>query len=242
MALLYGTEIPKDWVINTADLSMTGTSNTTYTDVTFTAPALNSDYLKTLYNAIDPYVSLKQILTSNPIKSPAFDLGTVATIEDQYPRAGTTATGDWGLFYNYNQVVFNNSNYILYNPDPKEAKRAKFRINLAPKASRGTITGQTPAEQVARETLREIITETEFRRYMRYGFIMVKARSGEEYQVFQNKSHTRVWKNGEIVREICIRLKTEVPSTDNVIAFKTMIETDEQEFEKLGNVYHLKAA
>jgi len=77
---------------------------------------------------------------------------------------------------------------------------------------------------------------------MRYGFIMVKARSGEEYQVFQNKSHTRVWKNGEIVREICIRLKTEVPSTDNVIAFKTMIETDEQEFEKLGNVYHLKAA
>ena len=94
-------------------------------------------------------------------------------------------------------------------------------------------------EQVAIETLREMLTETEFRKYIKYGFILAKGKSGNIYQVFKNKSHTKVWKNGKVIEEVCVRIKSDqnVPPTDNVIAFKTMIETDEQDFKNIGNVY-----
>ncbi len=93
-------------------------------------------------------------------------------------------------------------------------------------------------EQIALETLRETITEKDFRKYMRDGFILVQAQSGRVYQIFRTGSHIRVWQSGSIIEEICIHFKNRnVPLTDKVFAFKIMIETDEEEFKKLGNVY-----
>ena len=97
-------------------------------------------------------------------------------------------------------------------------------------------------EQVAMDSLREVISETEFRRYLKYGFVLVKGKSGDTYQVLKNKSHTKIWRNGQVIEEVCVRLKGSVPATDNVIAFKTMIETDEALFKKCGNVFKMKAA
>ena len=113
----------------------------------------------------------------------------------------------------------------------------------------------TPAEGQAIETLREMITETEFRRYLKYGFVLVKGAGGDTYQVFRNKSHTKVWRGGKVIEEICIRLKDSaviaenfwkpgdktIPPTDNVIAFKSMIEADEEGFKKSGNLYKMEA-
>jgi hypothetical protein len=97
-------------------------------------------------------------------------------------------------------------------------------------------------EKIAMQTLREMITEQEFRHYLKYNFIIVKSSSGLIYQIFRNKSHTKVFKNGTLIEEICVRLQGNVPPTDNVIAFKTMIEANEQEFKALGNVYKIRAA
>ena len=108
-----------------------------------------------------------------------------------------------------------------------------------------TFSGNIPKnEQIAMETLREMVTELEFRKYLKYGFVLVPGRSGDVFQVFRNKSHTRVWRNGEVIEEICVRInsKIKVPLTDNVIAFKTMIEADEHEFKKIGNIYKMKVA
>jgi len=99
------------------------------------------------------------------------------------------------------------------------------------------------SERVAIDTLREMITESEFRKYATHGFILVKGNSGNVYQIFRNRAHTKVWKDGQLIKEICVRISIKVPPTDNVIAFKTMIETDEDEFERIGNVYPMiKAA
>lgn len=97
-------------------------------------------------------------------------------------------------------------------------------------------------EQTALETLRELVTEKEFFKYLKYGFIIVEGRSGKQYQISRLNSHTKVWVRGKLVEEICVRIKGNVPPTDNVIAFKTMIEIDESEFRKVGNVYKLKVA
>ena len=91
---------------------------------------------------------------------------------------------------------------------------------------------------MAIETLREEITETEFRKYLKYGFVIAKGQSGKTYQIFRNQDHTKVWKGGKIIEEICVRIKDcKIPPTDNVIAFKNMVQIDEEEFRKMGNVY-----
>jgi len=98
-------------------------------------------------------------------------------------------------------------------------------------------------EQVAIESLREVITETEFRKYLKYGFVLVKGKNGRTYQIFRNTSHTKVWSGGKLIEEICVKIADyNIPPTDNVIAVKTMLETSEEECYKLANVYKMEKA
>jgi hypothetical protein len=100
---------------------------------------------------------------------------------------------------------------------------------------------ETPAETIALETLREMITEEEFRKYMVQGFVLVRGASGKVYQIFRQQRHIKVRLNGQLVEELCIGLKKELhtPPTDKVIAFKTMIEVGEDVIRKFSNVYNM---
>jgi len=100
-------------------------------------------------------------------------------------------------------------------------------------------TKNTDEEIVALESLREMLTESEWRRYLKRGFIVVRGDSGREYQLFKNKWHAKIREKGKVVAEICSRLNMPVPPTDNIIAFKAMIQADEKAFEKAGNVYKM---
>jgi len=98
-------------------------------------------------------------------------------------------------------------------------------------------------ERNAIDSLREMISEAMFRKYLKFGFILVFGKSGHIYQIFRNKSHIKVWERGNLVEEICVRIRNgDIPLTDNLIAFKIMIETDEEEFKKLSNVYKMRRA
>jgi hypothetical protein len=122
------------------------------------------------------------------------------------------------------------------------AMKLKSNLVIAVKSRVQEIQQAPPEERVALETLREVISEAEFRKYLRYGFILVRGQSGDVFQIFRNRSHTRVWRNGKVVEEVCVRIKaSDVPPTDNVIAFRQIIQTSEAEFKKLGNVYKLAA-
>lgn len=98
----------------------------------------------------------------------------------------------------------------------------------------------SPEERIALETLREYITEAEYRRYLRDKFLIVRAASGKIYQIYRNQWHTKVWLNGQLIEEICVRLNSSIPPTDNVLAFAFMILINEDEFRKAGNVYNLQ--
>jgi hypothetical protein len=101
----------------------------------------------------------------------------------------------------------------------------------------------SPEESKALDTLREMISEADFRRYLIYGFILVKGLSGKIYQISRFQRHTKVWEKGKKVEEVCAYIKDpKIPSTDKLIAFKTMIETDEELFRKAGNVYKFQGA
>lgn len=149
----------------------------------------------------------------------------------------------WGGEESY--VATSNKDY------ERERKRQNIRSRLVSvvKTRSEAIRGNTPEECLAMETLREVVTEDEFKRYLRYGFVLVRGRSGATYQVFRNRSHVKVWVGGKVIEEICVYLKDtadhggsgKIPMTDKVIAFKAMIETDEESFKTLGNRYRMAA-
>jgi len=145
------------------------------------------------------------------------------------------------LFYNEVSMGCNSTDL------KRNLLKSKLKYNLAIKSGSNRVSlplNFDKSEETAIHTLREVISEKEFRKYIRYGFIIVKGKSGDEYQVYRNRSHTKVWRGGEVIEEICVRIKSgkKIPPTDNVIAFKALIETDESSFKTLGNVYRMKAA
>jgi hypothetical protein len=126
-------------------------------------------------------------------------------------------------------------------------KQQRLRRNLLPtiksRANYHSLKGYTPEEQNALDTLREMISEADFRKYLKYGFVLIKGASGLVYQIHRNKAHTKVWDSGELVEEVCVRIKDpKVPLTDNVIAFMSMILASEEAFKALGNVYNMRKA
>ncbi len=125
----------------------------------------------------------------------------------------------------------------------EKQKKLKSNLTIIIKSRAQPISNAPLNERVAIDTLREMITEEDFRKYVKYGFILVHVKN-LTYQIFRKDRHTKVWYKGKVIREVCVRLKssTNVPPTDNVIAFKVMVETDPESFEQLGNVYHMEKA
>lgn len=135
--------------------------------------------------------------------------------------------------------------YSSVTPDPddvREVVRRTVRANLVIRMNgrNDPARADSDREALAQETLREMVSEDNFRKYVKYGFINVRGRSGDVYQVFRDRWHTKVWRRGKLVSEVCVRLRSsKVPPTDNVIAFMSMICADEQAFLKAGNVYRM---
>jgi hypothetical protein len=148
--------------------------------------------------------------------------------------------------YNTANYVYSDGYSLSQTQTVKDVIKQQIRQNLTilvkSRAKADALSNASQNELVALETLREMISEEAFRKYLKYGFILVKGQEGKVYQIYKSKSHTRVWKGGRVIEEICVRIKSDVaaPLTDNVIAFKTMIEANEEEFRKMGNVYNMQ--
>lgn len=98
----------------------------------------------------------------------------------------------------------------------------------------------TGPERTALETLREMVTEEQFRQYLSQGFLNVRGASGRWYQIFREKQHIKVWYDGLLVEEICIGLKDKaIPPTDKVIALKNLLEVSEDCLRSSGNIYKM---
>lgn len=159
---------------------------------------------------------------------------------------GATTSNWWYPLYGCGTGGNIYEEYVRLNSeiDPVAQKRCeiKSQLTIIVKSRAQSLTSIPDNEWVAMQTLREMITEAEYRKYVKDGFITVRGQSGKVYQVFRNRSHTKVYYQGELVEEICVRLRGGTPPTDNVIAFKTMIEVDEESFAALGNRYNMRRA
>lgn len=98
-------------------------------------------------------------------------------------------------------------------------------------------------ELKARDTLRDVISEREWRRYVTNGFIMVKGNKEQDgtqyfYQIFADTSkRVQVFKGNKHIHNLCIHSDGVCPPTDHVINMKVLAEMDERELWKGSNVY-----
>lgn len=124
--------------------------------------------------------------------------------------------------------------------------RAKMRnhaIIIKGRNSRRVALKMDPASQEirARTTLREMIIESEYRRYITNGFIMIRAKSGLWYQIFSGATGERVrtYKDGKPFESLCIHTDRSCPPTDHVINMKILVEIDEDSLRKGANIARL---
>lgn len=152
-----------------------------------------------------------------------------------------TVTQDSTVNRVYSEDGFTRSCSVSIEFNPRKIKRQFLKNYYIIVRSRANIIKGVPKNELcAIETLREMITEMEYRRYMTHSFITVSVSNGKIYQIFRNRDHVKIWQQGVLIEELCISLKdSKIPPTDKVIALKTMIEIDEESTRKLGNLYKM---
>lgn len=117
-------------------------------------------------------------------------------------------------------------------PAPKNHRQQPIRSH-----GRGSqFSNASPAELTALQLLRQMVSPADFRRYLRHGFVPVRAESGLVYQVDRHQ-RISVWDRGERVASLCVHLRgRDLPPTDEVVAKIVIIECDEADIWKRANV------
>lgn len=117
---------------------------------------------------------------------------------------------------------------------PGERMRQMIRDRMAPtiRMRRALPTPGDIREERARETLRRILGEQSFRKFLRDGFITVVAKSGLTYRIFPGHGITEVYDRGIMVERLCVVLKGNFPPTDSLIMRYLLILNDEGEFSE----------
>lgn len=99
-----------------------------------------------------------------------------------------------------------------------------------------------PAELVALQLLRKMVSPDQFRRYLRHGFVSVHGNSGLVYQI-DRMNRIRVWDRGEPLASLCVHLRGQgIPPTDEVVGKMLIVECDEADIWRRSNVTWLTAA
>jgi hypothetical protein len=88
----------------------------------------------------------------------------------------------------------------------------------------------------ARETLKLILGQDLYERFLRKGFVSVRnPRSLRVYQIFPGHGFTKVYENGKCIEQLCVVLKGDFPPTDSLIVRYLMAINNEEELWKLSN-------
>jgi hypothetical protein len=155
--------------------------------------------------------------------------------------ASTSCAIEYGI---YSNTATNDCKWITiknfdYNP-PQITPECKMKLII--KSRQGPLiisnerkplpTAKDTREICARQTLRRVIGDKEFKEYMKNGFVSVKAKSGLVYQIYPKSEITRVYKDGTMVERLCVVMKGDFPPTDSLIMRYLLILNDEDNFRK----------
>lgn len=147
-----------------------------------------------------------------------------------YPTTSTYGVTNAGNWYVWNQAPLKT---------PAEQLRDIIRERLGPAIVPDRALGMAAsiAEERARQTLRRVIGEERYRRYLRNGFLTVRGKTGLVYQIFAGGNMTQVYDKGRRVEKLCVILRGGFPPTDQLIMRYLLILNDETNFRAYANRY-----
>lgn len=164
------------------------------------------------------------------------------TVWDSSDSSGTTAS--WTTKYIEDYIEFIHDGFWKSDvwernrPDPKNRLAEIIRKRQGPAVHVNNDRRQPlkPTgdirEQRARETMRRVLGDREYRRFMKHGFVSVKGKTGLVYQIFPGHNFTCVFEKGKLVDRLCVVLRGNFPPTDSLMMRYLMILNNEEEFRK----------
>ncbi len=91
-------------------------------------------------------------------------------------------------------------------------------------------------EERARQILRMVVGEEQFRCFLTKGFVTVRGQSGRYfYQVKPGHTNVNVFENGKCVESLCVQLNGNFPPTDSLVSRVLMLWNDEDELWAVAN-------
>ncbi len=189
------------------------------------------------------------------------DLSTIglSTINNLYYKGTDTSTYS-NIWREYDTgtgadatTIYNNGLYkwdtrsVTWSPPvvaPGDRIRQMIRDRMGPtiRRSRTSLSiAMDVREERARQTLRRIIGEQAFRKFVRDGFITVVPKSGLTYRIYPGHGITEVYDKGIMVDRLCVVLQGNFPPTDSILMRYLLILNDEGEFSKYA-VKHMVLA
>jgi hypothetical protein len=157
----------------------------------------------------------------------------------------------------YNHYFIKSNDYIIwkngwggYNTWPAEPMAPpvplsdRFRQIIQSRQAPLFIASRTPIKTIAedreiraRQTLRKILGDDGFQRFLRNGFVSVHAKSGKVYQIYPGHGMTIVYDRGTPIEKLCVVLNGDFTPTDSLITRYVMILHSEESFRALANVF-----
>jgi len=166
---------------------------------------------------------------------------------------------------NINVMVSEPAEVLGFERDFSEIKRnitmfmrGNLRQDNVQKSIASIVRNHSKEELKARETLRDQISEKEWRRYLVNGYVLIKGtrcffevdteskkllrglQGPFVYQIFNDQRHIKVYAKGKLVKEICIHTSaSECPPTDHILNMMMIIKHDEADLWDLGNIHEI---
>jgi len=193
----------------------TGDSNNLYR-VTYAASSYPGTLTASTYNKIK-YVMERDATTASSI--------FIDDLAYDFFANGSTNTESYGI----------TSNGKWKSPTPEDRIRRMIQDRMGPaihRRRRSMSIAMDVREERARQTLRRIIGDQAFKKFIRNGFITVVPKSGLTYRIYPGSGMTDVYDRGIMVDRLCVVLAGNFPPTDSLIMRYLLILNDEGEFSK----------
>ena len=143
---------------------------------------------------------------------------------------------------NYNLTGFYDKGWEAPFIAPGDRMRQMIRDRMAPAIHRSRTSMSIAIdirEERARQTLRRVIGDQAYRKFMRDGFITVVPKSGLTYRIYPGCGITEVYDRGIMVDRLCVVLQGNFPPTDSLLMRYLLILNDEGEFSKYAVKHHV---
>lgn len=209
----------------------TESRNLTYLQIPNSSGALTQSPMNVTFHTGASTTS--NIVTTSPGSSNVLTINGI-----QYLLTAETCNN--GISFNVNyEVPLTGYNQLVVDPVAMISQKIKSNLAVHKLRTRTSLLkAASAAEQKARETLRDIISEEEWRRYVVHGFILARGASGKRYQIFGDTwKRVKIFEQGRHLGELCIHTEGDCPPTDHVINMKILAEVDEDTLMKSGNFY-----